>query len=437
MSRIDDARALLADRLPWLAPAVERLGFTEDPLATCHTVSDGGRITLATRLLPKTKTTPRAENVTLTATAVLAGVYRVLSNRNQPESRTEEDTAASIVCATLATHTRLADGEDTFPTPESATTVEWVLDQPTLRMQFPLQSPEEVDSPQLAAVLRLHPTEIPDWFVTDDEEDDDNDGSGDSGQGASGSGHNDRGGHSTAQPQPRGLTPGELEEIRRQCATRLNNTPIPPRGPGGNPDQIPDRIRAWAGKIRPPQLDASLILPRQTTQGRGYATTNRRRTFKRPNRRFGHLAQTTGLVMPAYTTSTGVISIAIDVSGSMEDDQINQAVSEIAHLASTGAYAITYFSFSDTVHPTCRLFGHQTPVIDRDEGGTDICIAFDKMRDDKTLTNILITDMNVPKWPDENPNPAATWLIVRPRRAKDSPEIPEHPDWVEVADIVA
>ena len=33
MSRIDDARALLADRLPWLAPAVERLGFTEDPLA--------------------------------------------------------------------------------------------------------------------------------------------------------------------------------------------------------------------------------------------------------------------------------------------------------------------------------------------------------------------------------------------------------------------
>ncbi|WP_125777397.1 DUF2201 family putative metallopeptidase [Antribacter gilvus] len=222
-----------------------------------------------------------------------------------------------------------------------------------------------------------------------------------------------------------GLTESERETVRFRVAQGLI----------GAPGSAPSGWRRWANDVvHPPQpwrdLLGAAIRSAVTSGGVGDDYT-----YGRPARR---AASVPGVVLPSLRRRPPRVSVVIDTSGSVSDDELGSALLEVmAILRAVGGRRdlVTVLSCDaavQTVGPLCQVEG--VPLVGG--GGTDLRagVAGALSRTPRPDAIVVLTDGQT-GWPSARP-PCRTvvGLFPRPSRWKETrdyqPEPP--PDWARV-----
>lgn len=158
-----------------------------------------------------------------------------------------------------------------------------------------------------------------------------------------------------------------------------------------------DFLTKWAAdRLVPPVLTERELFRRKVRGRIDYHSRGKRATNTRRNRR---QPVGTRVIIPAYVGVRPKMHIAIDVSGSMSDDDLLRAFSEVTELARD--VDVYYYSVSTNSHEIHELKKGQTPQFDRDYGGTDMRVAFAMFETYAADFGLVITDGYTP-WPTEN-----------------------------------
>ncbi|MFI8523183.1 VWA-like domain-containing protein [Promicromonospora sukumoe] len=225
-----------------------------------------------------------------------------------------------------------------------------------------------------------------------------------------------------------GLTESERQSVRFRVA----------RGIVGAPGDAPDGWRRWANDVvHPPQpwrdLLGAAIRSAVTSNGVGDS-----HTYGRPGRRSASLP---GVILPSLRRRPPRVSVVIDTSGSVSDDELGSALLEVAAiLKALGGRRdlVTVLSCDAAVHTAGRICQAEgIPLVGG--GGTDLTtgITAALRRSPKPDTLVVLTDGQT-AWPSAPP-PCRTviGLFSRPTEwCEDSPYVPPlPPSWARVVRI--
>jgi predicted metal-dependent peptidase len=219
-----------------------------------------------------------------------------------------------------------------------------------------------------------------------------------------------------------GLSPQERDAVRFRVAQGLI----------GYPGNVPKGWQRWAQQaFHPPQPWRELLgaAVRSATTGPGAADDY---TYGRPARRSSSLR---GVVLPSLRRRPPTVSVVIDTSGSVSDDELGSAILEVAAIGrSVGGRrdlvsVISCDAAAGVAHQLCRAEG--IPLLGG--GGTDMREGFAKALRGNPRPDVIVvlTDGQTP-WPERKP-PCRTVIGLFPRRRRDpggKPEAP--PDWARV-----
>ena len=124
-------------------------------------------------------------------------------------------------------------------------------------------------------------------------------------------------------------------------------------------------------------------------------------TYSRPSRRQAAYGK---IIMPAMVKPDPRVSIVVDTSGSMGQDDLSMALGEVKGiLAAIGNRTARYYSVDAEVH-IAKSIQSVSQVKFEGGGGTDMRVGIDRAVSDKPRPDILvvITDGETP-WPDSAP----------------------------------
>lgn len=202
-----------------------------------------------------------------------------------------------------------------------------------------------------------------------------------------------------------GLSDVDQEATRRMAAEDTQRYQNSGRG-----NALPESVTEWsAAVLAPPKLDPRDILRRDFGREVDAARSGREPTHKRRSRRQG--AMGSKVLLPGRALVVVNVSVGLDVSGSMTDAELVQAVSEVANVAMERGVQVEYFSVSTMPHPPRQLEAGGRVIVDRDHAGTDMRVAYDWWDTQGTVVRVLITDGETP-WPVPEVVPAGTHNVV-------------------------
>ena len=193
-----------------------------------------------------------------------------------------------------------------------------------------------------------------------------------------------------------GISSGEAEVIRRKVAEdviRIDQS-------SDDRGTVPEHWRRWADQKLRPKVDwrkelASLV--RRAIAAQSGASDY---TYRRPSKR-----SPPGIILPSLYQPVPEVAVVVDTSGSISDNQIAQALAEVAGVLQALGYrnSITVLSVDAEVHTCQRVFRpEQVKLVGG--GGTDMGVGLDaalRLRPRPEVV-IIITDGLTP-WPDKPP----------------------------------
>lgn len=225
-----------------------------------------------------------------------------------------------------------------------------------------------------------------------------------------------------------GLSPQERDVVRFRVA----------QGITGHPGGVPQGWKRWAQEaFHPPQpwreLLGAAIRSAVSSPGVGEDYT-----YGRPSRRSSSLP---GVILPSLRRRPPRVSVVVDTSGSVSDDELGSALLEITAIVravSGRRDLVSVLSCDAAVHVThqlCRAEG--IPLVGG--GGTNLRTGFAiAVRTCRPDVIVALTDGQTP-WPSARP-PCRTvvGLFPRPRRVNEDnpsykPDTP--PEWARVVTI--
>ncbi|MFI2486979.1 VWA-like domain-containing protein [Promicromonospora kroppenstedtii] len=226
----------------------------------------------------------------------------------------------------------------------------------------------------------------------------------------------------------RGLTESEREAVRFRVA----------RGIVGAPGDATEGWRRWANDVvHPPQpwrdLLGAAIRSAVTSNGVGDSYT-----YARPARRSTSLP---GVILPSLRRRPPRVSVVIDTSGSVSDDELGSALLEVAAiLKALGGRRdlVTVLSCDAAVHTVGRICDAEgIPLVGG--GGTDLRTGIEAAlgRSQKPDTLVVLTDGQT-AWPSSGPScRTVVGLFPRPSRwqEKRAYQPPAPPGWARVVRI--
>jgi predicted metal-dependent peptidase len=125
-------------------------------------------------------------------------------------------------------------------------------------------------------------------------------------------------------------------------------------------------------------------------------------TYRRPSRRQSAFSD---VVIPSMTEPMVKVAVIIDTSGSMNQEDLNAALTEVKGiLDATGAReGVTVLSVDAAVHSVQRVFSARQVKL-AGGGGTDMRVGFDEVARLRPRPNVLVvlSDFYTP-WPDSPP----------------------------------
>lgn len=209
--------------------------------------------------------------------------------------------------------------------------------------------------------------------------------------------------------------------IRRETARAIRETS---RGRGN----VPAGMDRWAEELLTPKVDWRRWFAGQISAATQYVAGKVDYTYRRPNRR----GLINGVVFPSMHKPVPRVAAVVDTSGSMSDDDLAEALSEIAGMlkaAGTPGQRITVLSCDADAGVAQQVASAQRINLSGG-GGTDMRVGVDaalKLHP-KPDVIVVLTDGYTP-WPDE---PVAAKVIAAITSGGTTQGIPE---WIPAIQI--
>ena len=210
-----------------------------------------------------------------------------------------------------------------------------------------------------------------------------------------------------------GRTPVEQEIMRRQVAEAIQREASKGRG------TVPGGWERWADRmLKPPKVNWRAKLARACRQTVARCVGAVDMGYHRPSRRQAGLGFGSGrAVLPSYFATIPSVTILVDTSGSMGDEELTEAVNEsvgvmkaISAEVQFGALDAKMQEFQKVQHPR-QLFS-----LLKGGGGTDFCVGFEKINKlpqrDKPRILVFITDGMGPAPEYPPPHIDVIWVLV-------------------------
>ncbi|MFD3744074.1 VWA-like domain-containing protein [Nocardia sp. NPDC058633] len=205
----------------------------------------------------------------------------------------------------------------------------------------------------------------------------------------------------------------------------------------GRPGNAPQGWRRWANEALHPSQPWRDLLGAALRAATSAPGVGEDYTYRRPARRSTALP---GVVLPSLRRSPPRVSVVIDTSGSVSDDELGSALLEVAAIVrAVGGRRdlVTVFSCDAAAriaHPLCQAEGMSLIG----GGGTDLRTGFTKALRTRPDVLVALTDGQTP-WPSQQPACRTVVGLFRRGRAwqENNPDyVPDRPPaWARVVDI--
>jgi predicted metal-dependent peptidase len=217
------------------------------------------------------------------------------------------------------------------------------------------------------------------------------------------------------------LSPVEAESIRRQTAEGVRQHE---RSRGS----VPAGWKRWAEQILEPTVDWRRVLAGAVREACAWVMGALDYRYNRPARRSAAL---TGVILPGLRRPLPRVAVVVDTSGSMSDDDLTAALTEIAGVlraVGVGSNRVTVLSCDADVH-TARQVHTLGQVELLGGGGTDMRVGIDAALTgpEPPTVVVVLTDGYTP-WPER---PPAARLIA----GLIGEDPPQPPRWIETVRI--
>jgi len=192
-----------------------------------------------------------------------------------------------------------------------------------------------------------------------------------------------------------GISPVEADLVRHHIAQEIKDRQ-------NSRGDVPAHLQRLAQEILNPKVDWRKLLKAQVRHTMADIRGRKDFTFKRPSRRSASFPR---IILPAMIEPIPNTAIVLDVSGSISDDTLTSAMSEInGILKSCGVQrGVPVYVTDAAVHSAKKIFSVNQIEL-TGGGGTDMRIGMDKAMSAKEKPHLLVimTDGFTP-WPSEGP----------------------------------
>ncbi|MFD3703187.1 VWA-like domain-containing protein [Nocardia sp. NPDC058658] len=205
----------------------------------------------------------------------------------------------------------------------------------------------------------------------------------------------------------------------------------------GRPGDAPQGWRRWANEALHPSQPWRDLLGAALRAAASAPGVGEDYTYRRPARRSAALP---GIVLPSLRRTPPKVSVVIDTSGSVSDDELGSALLEVAAITrAVGGRRdlVTVYSCDAAAriaHPLCQAEGMMLVG----GGGTDLRTGFTKALRTRPDVLVALTDGQTP-WPSQQPACRTVVGLFRRERQwrHDDPDyIPDNPpEWARVVEI--
>ncbi|MFE3317453.1 VWA-like domain-containing protein [Nocardia sp. NPDC059195] len=205
----------------------------------------------------------------------------------------------------------------------------------------------------------------------------------------------------------------------------------------GRPGDAPQGWRRWAKEALHPSQPWRDLLGAALRAATSAPGVGEDYTYRRPARRSTALP---GIVLPSLRRTPPRVSVVIDTSGSVSDDELGSALLEVAAIVrAVGGRRdlVTVFSCDAAAriaHPLCQAEG----MLLIGGGGTDLRTGFTKALRTRPDVLVALTDGQTP-WPSQQPACRTVVGLFSRERAwqENNPDyVPDRPPaWARVVDI--
>lgn len=174
--------------------------------------------------------------------------------------------------------------------------------------------------------------------------------------------------------------PVEQQIARRDVAADIRDAAAK------NPGTIPAGLVRWAvAELAPPTIDWRRQLRATLRRAITYTATGQQDyTYSRPGRR-----RLPHIVTPAMHTPKAVVCVIVDTSGSMSQDDLHDALSEIAGITKATRTAMTVLSV-DTDATVQTNITRASQVVLTGGGGTDMRVGIQAAQQQRPAADILV-----------------------------------------------
>lgn len=239
--------------------------------------------------------------------------------------------------------------------------------------------------------------------------------------------HGDPGDGDSGEASGEGVV-GELEAeaVRRGVAKEIEEAAKSDKTRGN----IPGGMIQWAHDLLDPQISWQKHLRTMTRKAVVSIAGNKEHTWAKPRRK-----GINPFILPKRIDMKAIPAMYIDTSGSMSDEEIAQALSEVRAAVKANASFVYVTTLDAAVYPTVKVStsGDMPKVKVEHRGGTDMRLLFEHYRTLRPRPNLLVcfTDGETP-WPEEEPDDAKVIIVLtQPQNKVHYPT----PEWAKVLEV--
>ncbi len=216
-----------------------------------------------------------------------------------------------------------------------------------------------------------------------------------------------------------GLNEGEQTLLRRRIALEVRRQAQAGRSPGG--------WSRWAEALLDPVIDWRPLLRGAVRRAIGELNGMVDYSYRRPSRR-----RVPGVILPSMAEPVPAIAVVIDTSGSMSDEHLNAAWSEVLEaIRSVGIRRelVTVLMNDVEVEVMARPGGHRAEL--RGGGGTDLRNGISRAMQLRPRPGVLVvlTDGYTP-WPEREPDVRTVVGLV-----SEDGDLPSVPIWATAVHV--
>lgn len=200
----------------------------------------------------------------------------------------------------------------------------------------------------------------------------------------------------------------ELQRVRTAVAEAITAAAAAASAAG----TVPGMLQRWAAEtLAPPTVSWRDQLRRMVRSAVGHMVGAAVHVYDRPSRRQSAIGYDGQAILPRLRAPRASVAIVLDTSGSMHDDRIRAALSEIAGVLTQRA-DVTLVTCDSDVHTVTmpRTISDLTVI---GGGGTDMTPAFAHIAAQRPRTGLIVcvTDAEF-DWPPEPRRIPVLWVVV-------------------------